>query len=84
MENELQMQKSLYVQEAQASKSAQDILARKLKEAQENIQSTVSQAQKYETQIGELSQKMAAMEQLLVAQRQKGLQLEGALSAAQD
>ena len=84
MENELQAQKALAEQEAQASRSNQDVLARKLKEAQENIQATVSQAQKYETQIGELGQKMAAMEQLLVGQRQKGQQLESQLSAAQD
>ena len=37
MENELQMQKALSVQEAQASRSAQDILTRQLKAAQENI-----------------------------------------------
>ena len=66
------------------AKSAQDLIARKLQEAQRTIQATASVSQKYEEQITAISQKMAAMERLLIEQRQKGQNLENALSAAQD
>ena len=72
------------MQEAQAARSAQDVIARKLQEAQQMLQAMASISQRYETQIAELSQKMAAMEQLLIGQRQKGQQLESELSVAQD
>ena len=84
MQRELQAQKALSVQEEQAARSAQDVIARKLQEAQQTLQATTSVSQRYETQIVELSQKMSTLEQLLIGQRQKGLQLESELSAAQD
>ena len=84
MENELQAQKALSVQEAQASRSAQDILARKLKEAQEMIQATTTTTQKYEAHLTTLTEKMATMERLVIEQRQKGQRLESELSATQD
>ena len=84
IQQELQAQKMASMQEAQAAKSAQDVIARKLHEAQEVIQATTSISQKYEEQIAALLQKMSALEQVLVGQRQKGQQLENQLSAAQD
>ena len=84
MEQELQAQKALSVQEAQASRIAQEDIAKRLQEAHDTIQATANLSQTYEARIGELSRKMATMENLLVAQRQKGQQLESELSAAQD
>ena len=78
------MQRAAAQQEAQVSKSTQDIIARKLQEAQQTIQATANISQKYEEQIIAISQKMATMERLLIEQRQKGQNLESALSAAQD
>ena len=78
------MQRAASEHEAQVAKSAQDLIARKLQEAQQTIQATASVSQKYEEQITAISQKMAAMERLLIEQRQKGQNLENALSAAQD
>ena len=40
--------------------------------------------QRYEDQIFQISEKMAAMEWLLIEQRQKGQRLESKLSSAQD
>ena len=84
MEKELEAQKMLSVQEAQASRSAQDILASKLKEAQQMIQTTVQTSQTYELQMQQFQQKMTKMEQLLIEQRIKGQKLEQELSSAQD
>ena len=84
LQRELQVQRAVAEQEAQASKSTQNIIARKLQEAQQTIQAIASISQKYEEQITVLSQKMAAMERLLIEQRQKGQRLESELSSAQD
>ena len=72
MQQELQAQKALAVQEAQAARSAQDDIARKLHEAQQKIQATADVSQTYETQLSALNEKMATLEQLLIGQKQKG------------
>ena len=84
LQRELQVQRAALVQEAQAAKSAQDIIARKLQETQQTVQATASISQKYEEQVIALSEKMATMERILIEQRQKGQQLESELSSAQD
>ena len=66
MQQELQVQKALSVQEAQVARSAQDVIARKLQEAQQTIQATMNGSQKYEEQLTALAQKMATMGQLLI------------------
>ena len=53
-------------------------------QAQSIAQQSVQTASAYETQMTEMKQKMAVLEQLLVQQRKKGMQLESQLSAAQD
>ena len=72
------------MQEAQAARSTQDVITRKLQEAQQKIQSTVNVSQTYEVQLDTLTEKVNALEKLLIAQRQKGQKLESELSAAQD
>ena len=76
LQRELTVQKIASVQEAEATKSAQDVIARKLQEAQQMIQTTTQVSQTYEAQLATLTQKMATMEQLLIEQRKKGQQLE--------
>ena len=69
---------------SQAAKIEQAKLVQQLAEAQRQIQMTASTSQPYAAQMSDLTQKMSAMEKLLVEQRQKGMRLESELSAAQD
>ena len=62
LQQQLEQQKMLASQEAQASRSTQDVIARKLQEAQQMIQSTATTTQTYETEVAKLKQQMAALE----------------------
>ena len=68
LQQQLQAQKMLATQEAQVSQSNQDVIARKLKEAQQMIQTAATTSQMYETQLATLTQKMVTMERLLIEQ----------------
>ena len=72
------------MQEAQQAKVAQNIIAKRLEEAQKAAATSMTMTQQYEARLVELTTKMGNMEALLVSQRQENLQLESELSAAQD
>ena len=77
-------QRTLSVQEAQQAKAGQDVIAKRLEEAQKAAATSMTMTQQYEAQLAELTTKMGNMEALLVNQRQKSQCLESELSAVQD
>ena len=77
-------QKTLYVQEAQQAKVAQDVIAQRLMEAQKAAATSMTMTQQYEAKLAELNTKMENLSTLLVNQRQESQMLESELSSAQD
>ena len=84
MAQQVQLQKEQSICEALEARETQSKIAKQLEEAQKATQSTMGISQEYETRLAEVTTKMATLENLLVAQRQRSSRLEHELSVAQD